>query len=97
MGVFVKFPSNSRTIAAIAVFVILIAIPLTVIIAQQQQELRQRAAVPDAACSSTDNALPDCSPKPQLASICNEEPGYRCKASVNEDEDTYYQIYECSQ
>lgn len=41
---FIRYPSHSRTMGILAFLVLLLAIPLTVNIAQKQQELRQRAA-----------------------------------------------------
>jgi len=51
-------PSHSRTAAILGVLVLLAAIPLTVLIAQKQQELRQHAA--GATCNDI-SKLPDCS------------------------------------
>lgn len=41
---FIRYPSHSRTLGLLAFLVVLLSIPLTVNIAQKQQELRQRAA-----------------------------------------------------
>ncbi|HZQ29703.1 MAG TPA: hypothetical protein VFA93_01325 [Patescibacteria group bacterium] len=41
---FISYPSHSRTIGFLAFLVVLLAVPLTVNIAQKQQELRQHAA-----------------------------------------------------
>lgn len=40
---FLSYPTRSRTLSILAFLAILLAIPLTVFIAQQQQEIRQRA------------------------------------------------------
>ena len=56
---FVRFPTHSRTTAVIVLFLILAAVPLTVIISQHQQTLRQRAAPNDLICSNIDN-IPTC-------------------------------------
>lgn len=55
---FVRSPSHSRTTAVIVLFLIFSAIPLTVIISQQQQQLRQRAA--EAEVCSRANSMPIC-------------------------------------
>ncbi|MBI3070414.1 MAG: hypothetical protein HYY87_03890, partial [Candidatus Levybacteria bacterium] len=41
---FVVSPNYSRTLSILALLVVVLAIPLTVFIAQKQQEIRQRAA-----------------------------------------------------
>ena len=48
---FILAPSHSRTISAVVILIIAAAIPLTVLVAQQQQEIRQRAAT--AVCQNT--------------------------------------------
>lgn len=52
---FIVLPTHSRTLSLLAFLAILLAIPLTVFIAQQQQEIRQRAeeSCPDQ-CYSTE-------------------------------------------
>jgi len=47
---FILAPSHSRTISAVVILIIAAAIPLTVLVAQKQQEVRQHAAT---TCSST--------------------------------------------
>lgn len=53
--VFLSYPTHSRTLSILSFLAILLAIPLTVFIAQQQQEIRQRAegSCPDQ-CYSTE-------------------------------------------
>ncbi len=48
---FILAPSHSRTIGAVVILIIAAAIPLTVLVAQKQQEVRQHAAT--YVCSST--------------------------------------------
>lgn len=43
---FIRYPSHSRTLGILAFLAVLLAIPLTVNIAQKQQELRQHASGP---------------------------------------------------
>ena len=53
-------PSHSRTTAILIIFLILAIVPLTVFIAQQQQEIRQRAAGPEVC--KTIATIPTCDP-----------------------------------
>ena len=93
LRVFVNSPSHSRTVASLIVFAILIAIPLTVIVAQQQQELRQRAASRGVCLS--DDILPVCpfdSVEATKIPPCTQE-NKECKF-LDKTDNTYY-IYKC--
>ncbi len=43
---FIQTPSHTRTISAVVILIIAAAVPLTVIMSQKQQEIRQNAATP---------------------------------------------------
>ncbi len=62
---FISYPSHSRTIGFLAFLVVLLAVPLTVNIAQKQQELRQRAAF-----ESGGGNVRNCYPPAQAPSNC---------------------------
>jgi len=70
-------PTQSRTMGLVVVLLLVVAVSLTVYVAQQQQSLRQRAA-PD---YCNDKSIPTCgSPglKVGLNETCNS-PGTKCK------------------
>lgn len=63
---FITSASHSRTVGVLAVLILLAAVPLTVMIAQRQQEIRQQAAsaiqINFRACLNGQWTLNDCSP-----------------------------------
>ena len=91
LRVFVNAPSHSRTIAMLIMLIILAAIPLTVIISQRQQELRQRAET-DYCADTKINECPkntvlpdkDCDPKAYK--------NFKCKIT---NDDGTYNVYMC--
>lgn len=80
-------PTASRTTGILVILIIVLAIPLTVIVSQKQQELRQRAASPEA-CFTIDSmdSTPTCPANPR-GNPCNAE-GDRCRNGG--------EIYECT-
>ncbi|MEK7450952.1 MAG: hypothetical protein AAB662_03395 [Patescibacteria group bacterium] len=73
---FILHPTSSRTTGILIILVIAAVVPLTVFVAQKQQELRQRAEE-SSVCSDT--AIELCSPSVfYFSSSCNQE-GKKCK------------------
>ena len=72
---FIFSATHSRTIGVLIFFVLLATVSLTVIIAQQQQQIRQRAASP-IVCNDI-NTLPDCFDSNTLC----DQIGKKCKIS----------------
>lgn len=81
---FVARPTHSRTMGILIFFVLIAAVSLTVYVAQQQQQLRQKAAE-NPACQSIDN-IPDCN---FAGSLACETQGKKCKLALT--------VYECQQ
>ena len=59
---FISAPSHTRTISALAILIIAAAVPLTVLVAQRQQEVRQHAAGPTCIGSKICTSINDLKP-----------------------------------
>ena len=77
----ISSPNHSRTTGFLIILLILAVVPLTVIVAQKQQELRQRAA--EDFCT---NVTQLCGSGVTIGSTCDNS-GEKCKLGN--------QIYEC--
>lgn len=82
---FVSRPTSSRTLGLVGILAFVGIVSLTVIVAQQQQQIRQRAETPEV-CSTID-AIPECTFLSNSSNVsCNKKTD-RCKIDNA--------IYEC--
>ena len=91
---FISAPSHTRTISALVILIIAAAVPLTVLVAQRQQEIRQHAAGPFCAgsmiCTSANDlkVTTGCSPACGSGSVCctniaTPAPSGPCSKTIN--------------
>ena len=84
---FVVRPTHSRTLGILIFFVLIAAVSLTVYVAQQQQQIRQRAA--DFCADTTINECP-----PEVGVIAGNtcvSPDFKCKITNGNK----YKVYGC--
>lgn len=73
----VSSPNHSRTVGIIIVLFILAIVPLTVMVLQQQQEIRQRAA-------ESCNAIRECTAEEKANSVCEQkQKDDKCRVGTN--------------
>lgn len=89
---FIKAPSHSRTLSLLAFLLIIAAIPLTVFVAQKQQETRQRAETGSPQCVDQTTGIGTCdnSPCNELNALCGPQIKYNCTDRSDNHGDIYW-------
>ena len=87
---FIGRPSHSRTLGIVIFFILVATLSLTVYVAQQQQQIKQRASD-----YCTDTSIQEC---PDNVGVieggnCVTDPSFKCKIT-NKDNNTY-KVYRC--
>lgn len=85
---FLAHPSNSRTMGLVVMLVLVAAVSLTVYVAQQQQQLKQRAA--ENFCADT--TISECTDAVAAnGNDCAANPDFKCKITTGNE----YKVYGC--